>query len=184
MKNTIDIRYKGENLQKRLSNLYPYEFTFEGIHYGSIESFFGTLRTSSLLAKQKIYNLSGMDSWYEGHKYMTWYNTQTVDYKGKTINRHSVEYDNLITSVYDALFTNEDFKKALLETDRCKLSHKIGKTDKHKTLLTQKEFIGHLNRLRDKLYERKYFNLLDLFENLEQLQSNLLQKQKSLQLSY
>ena len=96
---------------------------------------------------------------------MTWYNTQTVDYKGKTINRHSVEYDNLITSAYDALFMNEEFKKALRETDRCKLSHKIGKTDKHKTLLTQKEFIGHLNRLRDKLYERKFFNLLDLVEN-------------------
>lgn len=164
MNKTIDIRFTGEpGLGRRLSNLYPYEFDFDGTHYASIEAFFGTLRTSSLTAKQKLYTTFGMNSWYMGHEHMTWYSTQTVDYKGKTIDRHSVEYDDLITTAFDALFTNEDFKEALRESGDCKLTHTIGKTAKGKTLLTRKEFIGHLNRLRVKLNERKFYNLFELF---------------------
>ena len=52
MKNTIDIKFKGENLEKRLSNLYPYSFTFDGLTYASMESFIGSLRTSSMIEKQ------------------------------------------------------------------------------------------------------------------------------------
>jgi hypothetical protein len=160
----INIRFKGENLEKRLSNLYPYsfEFEFEGIIYSSMEAFFGTLRTPSLFDKQKLYNTSGMESWYLGHKF-TWYEKQEVYYKDKVISRHSVEYDELITAAFDALFTNEDFKEALRESGDCKLTHTIGKTAKDKTLLTRKEFTGHLNRLRNKLYERKFYDLSQLF---------------------
>lgn len=39
MKDTIDIRFRGENLEKRLSNLYPYQFDFDGITYASMEAF-------------------------------------------------------------------------------------------------------------------------------------------------
>jgi len=164
MNKTIDIRFTGEHgLGRRLSNLYPYEFDFDGTHYASIEAFFGTLRTSSTIAKQKLYLTSGMNSWYMGHEHMTWYSTQTVNYKGRTISRDSAEYDELITAAFDALFTNEDFKQALRETGDCKLTHTVGKTAKDKTLLTRKEFIGHLNRLRKKLYERKFYDLSQLF---------------------
>ena len=165
MNKTIDIRFTGEpGLGRRLSNLYHYEFDFDGTHYASIEAFFGTLRTSSLTAKHKLHTTFGMNSWHMGHEHMSWYSTQTVNYKGRTISRHSVEYDELITAAFDALFTNDHFKKALRESGDCKLTHTIGKTAKDKTLLTRKEFIGHLNRLRKKLYERKFYNLFELFD--------------------
>lgn len=158
MKNTIDIRFKGENLEKRLSNLYPYQFTFDGITYASMEAFFGGLRTPDLQEKQKLYTTSGMNSWYMGHNF-SWYEKQEVYYKDRTINRHTKEYDDLITAAFDALFTNEDFKQALKESGNSKLTHTIGKTAKEKTLLTRKEFIGHLYRLREKVNERKFYNL-------------------------
>ena len=158
MKNTIDIHFKGKNLENRLSNLYPYLFDLDGITYASMEAFFGSLRTSDLQEKQKLYSTFGMDSWYKGHRF-SWYEKQEVYYKDKAINRHSPEYDNLITAAFDALFANEDFKQALKESADMKLTHSIGKTVKDKTLLTRKEFIGHLTRLRNKLNERKYFNL-------------------------
>lgn len=164
MNNTLDIRFKGENLAKRLSNLYPYEFTFEGITYASMEAFFGTLRTSSWIEKQKLYSTSGIESWIMGHKHMTWYSSQTANYNGWTINRSSVEYDDLITAAFDALFQNEDFRQALRESGDCKLTHSIGKSAKEKTLLTRKEFIGQLNRLRNKLNERKFYNLFEFLE--------------------
>ena len=103
MKNTIDIHFKGENLEKRLSNLYPYQFEFDGITYASMEAFFGSLRTPDFIEKQKLYSTFGIDSWY----------------KDKTINRHSTEYDELITAIFDALFTNEEFKQALRESGNC-----------------------------------------------------------------
>lgn len=162
MKNTIDIHFKGENLEKRLSNLYPYQFEFDGITYASMEAFFGSLRTPDFIEKQKLYSTFGIDSWYKGHKF-SWYEKQEVYYKDKTINRDSREYENLITAAFDALFTNEEFKQALRESGNCKLTHTVGKTAKDKTLLTRKEFIGHLNRLRTKLNERKFFDLGTLF---------------------
>lgn len=103
-----------------------------------------------------------MDSWYKGHGF-SWYEKQEVYYKDKTINRDSREYENLITAAFDALFTNEEFKQALRESGNCKLTHTVGKTANDKTLLTRKEFIGHLNRLRTKLNERKFFDLGTLF---------------------
>jgi len=150
-------------LKKRLSNLYPYSFEFEGVNYASMEAFFGTLRTPSLTYKQKLECTSGIQSWYLGHKF-SWYEKQEVYYKDKAISRHSTEYDKLIRVAFDALFTNEDFKQALRESGDCKLTHTIGKTAKDKTLLTQREFVGHLNRLRKKLYQKKFYNLMELFE--------------------
>ena len=123
-----------------------------------MEAFFGSLRTPDLQEKQKLYSTYGMDSWFKGHRF-SWYEKQEVYYKYKVINRHSQEYENLITAAFDALFTNEEFKQALTEAGDMKLTHKIGKTAKDKTLLTRKEFVGHLNRLRKKLNERKFFDL-------------------------
>ena len=107
-----------------------------------MEAFFGSLRTPDFIEKQKLYSTYGMDSWYKGHRF-SWYEKQEVYYKDKTINRHSTEYDDLITAIFDALFTNEEFKQALRESGNCKLTHTVGKTAKDKTLLTRKEFIGH-----------------------------------------
>jgi hypothetical protein len=123
-----------------------------------MEAFFGSLRTPDFIEKQKLYSTYGMDSWYKGHRF-SWYEKLEVYYKDKAINRLSVEYEDLMTAAFDALFTNEEFKQALRESGNCKLTHTIGKTAKDKTLLTRKEFIGHLNRLRTKLNERKFFDL-------------------------
>ena len=107
-----------------------------------MEAFLVSLRTPDFIEKQKLYSTYGMDSWYKGHRF-SWYEKQEVYYKDKTINRHSTEYDDLITAIFDALFTNEELKQALPESENCKLTHTIGKTAKDKTLLTRKEFIGH-----------------------------------------
>jgi len=163
MNKIINIRFHGDGLAKKLSNLYPYAFELDGIQYASMEAFIGSLRTPSLIEKQKLYQTSGMNSWYLGHNF-SWYEKQEVYCKDKAISRHSQEYDDLITAAFDALFTNEEFKQALKETGDCKLTHSVGKTAKDKTLLTRKEFIEHLNRLRDKLSEKKFYNLMELFE--------------------
>nr|MDE7380037.1 hypothetical protein [Clostridia bacterium] len=52
---------------------------------------------------------------------------------------------------YEQLFCNADFRQALEDAGDCPLAHTMGKHDKKKTILTEKEFIDNLNRLRNKL---------------------------------
>jgi len=103
MKNTIDIHFKGENLEKKLSNLYPYQFDYDGITYASMEAFFSSLRTPDFDEKQKLYLTYSIDSWYKGHRF-NWYEKQEVYYKDKAINRHSPEYENLISRALKSPF--------------------------------------------------------------------------------
>jgi hypothetical protein len=58
----------------------------------------------------------------------------------------------LIERAYDALFDqNEGFRAALKESGTRPLIHSIGKKNKKATILTEKELISNLIRLREKL---------------------------------
>ena len=65
----------------------------------------------------------------------------------------------MITKSYDCLYENKEFRDNLKESLPYKLEHSIGGTDVNRTVMTRKEFIFQLNRLRDKLTERKYHSL-------------------------
>lgn len=160
----LNIKYKGDDLEKRLSNLYPYKFTMDDIEFESMEGFLQSLRTPDLKIKKYIWDKTGFIAWGLGQN-LDWETEQTLYWISKPIDRHSKEYKDLISKAYDSLFENEEFKNALKESIPYKLDHSIGSTNKNKTLLTKKEFLEQLNRLRNKLTERKFFNLLDLFNN-------------------
>lgn len=160
---TINIKFRGYNLEKRLSNLYPYKFEMDGIEFESMEGFIQSLRTPDIIIKKKIWNKSGFIAWKLGQK-IDWETEQKVYWVTTPINRNSEEFNILITKAYDSLFINEDFKQALKESLSYKLDHTIGQSNKKTTLLTKKEFLDQLNRLRNKLTERKFFNLNSLFQ--------------------
>ena len=90
MTNIIDIHFRGENPEKSLSNLYPYQFDFDGISYASMEAFFGSLRTHDFNEKQQLYLTYGLDSWYKSHKF-SWYEKQEVYYKDKNDTHRSMK---------------------------------------------------------------------------------------------
>lgn len=157
----IDIKFRGDNLEKRLSNLYPYKFVIDGLIMESFEGFIQSLRSPDERFKEQSYTLSGFVAWKKGQG-VNWWDKQEVYWLGKTIDRQSEEYTNLITHAYDCMFEqNIEFKNSLKESLPYKLIHTIGKTNKYKTLLTNKEFLGQLNRLREKLNERKFFSLFN-----------------------
>lgn len=158
----INIKFRGIGLECKLSNLYPYVFMFEEVEYSSIEAFFACLRIDKE-DKQGVNNMWGKTAWKVGHNF-DWKIKQQVNYKGKIIDRHSEDYQKLITAAYDALYTNPDFQDALRKSNGYVLKHSMGKSDKRKSLLTEREFIGQLNRLRNKQHERKFFNLFDFLE--------------------
>ena len=159
----LDIKFRMEGLEKKLSNLYPYEFEIDGVSVASYEGFIQSLRTPDIQIKESIWKLSGFEAWKAG-QCLDWIDKQELYWISTPINRQSNDYYNLITRSYDCLFEqNETFRNNLKESIPYKLDHTIGKSGKTNTLMTKSEFLIQLNRLRFKLTKKKFFNLLDLF---------------------
>lgn len=160
MKKTLDLHFRSEDeLAKSLSNLYPYTFMMDGFVISSMEGFLQSLKVNDLSEQNKIWGMHGVKCWKYGQQYNNWKDIQILYWKGRPIDRHSQEYDFLIQRAFDALFENEEFKRRLKESMKYKISHSMGKTDKTDSVLTKDEYIGNMERLRDKLRERRFFNL-------------------------
>ncbi|UQJ95690.1 hypothetical protein ALHIDCOG_00302 [Klebsiella phage CPRSB] len=80
-----------------------------------------------------------------------WYRDQTLYWKGIPLHRSSEAYQILIENAYNALFLNEGFRRALAATGKSTLTHSMGKSRMNETILTEREFIRNLNRLRNLL---------------------------------
>ena len=162
---TINIRYTSEestdnlNLERRLSNLYPYKFNIDGIEVSSMEGFLQSLKTNDDELKETLWTMHGYMAWKYGQN-IDWWSTQTLYWMGRSIRRQSDDYIRLITRAYDCLFSNEDFKDAIIKSLPYKIDHSIGKTNRTRTLLTKSEYLGQLERLRDIVRpKRKFFGL-------------------------
>lgn len=164
MKNILDISYQNDGLSKRLSNLYPYEFEIDGYKMKSWEGFIQSLKTPDIELKKQLWGMYGYKAWKSGQK-INWWDKQELYWITKPIKRESNEYTELITRSYDCLYKqNKEYRKALKESLPYKLDHKIGKVGKSNTLLTKSEYLFQLDRLRNKIKSRNFYNLMNLFK--------------------
>lgn len=131
-----------------LSNFAPHPFVMDGVECNSMEGFLQSLKFENQVMQKEVCKLVGKQAKFKGKK-KKWWRTQTLYWQGKAIKRDSEEYQNLITKAYDSLNLNEGFRKALMSTKGCTLTHSIGKHKITETVLTEREFIKQLNRLRD-----------------------------------
>lgn len=157
----LDIRFKNGGLSSKLSNLYPYRFQIDGFIMESYEGFIQSLRTNDIIQKQKLWKMSGYPAWKYAQQF-DWTIDQKLYWNGEEYDRHSNEYTELIKYSYDCLFQNVDFKNSLKESIGDSLDHSIGGTNPYKTILTKKEFLDNLNRLRDKITPPRFYNLFDI----------------------
>jgi len=169
-KQIIDISFNSKvninclNLERKLSNLYPHAFKMDGILIESWEGFIQSLKTPDRMLKRDLWKLHGYQAWKQGQS-IPWWEKQEVYWIDTPIDRHSKNYTHIITVSYDNLFEqNEEFRGCLEQSLPYKLDHSKGKTDKHRTLLTKKEYLFQLERLRKQLRPNKFFNLMDLFK--------------------
>lgn len=130
-----------------LSNFAPHPFVIDGIECNSMEGFLQSLKFENPDMQKEVCKLVGKQAKFKGKK-KKWWRTQTLFWQGKPIKRDSDEYQELLTKAYDCLNTNEGFRKALAATKGCTLTHSIGKNKTTETVLTEREFIKQLNRLR------------------------------------
>lgn len=133
-----------------LSNFSPHDFIYDDVPCNSMEGFLQSLKFSSIEMQQYVCLLVGIKAKMKG-KNKNWWRKQTLYWKGKEIDRHSQEYQDLIDGAYDALATNESFRRALLATGNANITHSIGKSKASHTVLTEREFCSRLMRLREEI---------------------------------
>jgi predicted NAD-dependent protein-ADP-ribosyltransferase YbiA (DUF1768 family) len=133
-----------------LSNFAPHPFIIDGVECASMEGFLQSLKFKNPEMQKEVCKLVGKAAKFKGKK-KKWWREQTLFWQGHPIKRDSEEFQLLLTKAFDALFENDGFRNALKATNNSTLTHSIGKNDIHRTVLTEREFIHQLNRLRDKL---------------------------------
>lgn len=136
--------YPGRNL----SNFFPHPFKFRGIEVASMEGFLQGMKFKSPEMQREVFKLVGFAAKKKG-KGKNWQQTQILWYQGHPIPRRSECYQTLLDEAYDAMYEqNAAFRKALEDTHDATLTHSIGRTHENETVLTIREFIGRLNKLR------------------------------------
>jgi predicted NAD-dependent protein-ADP-ribosyltransferase YbiA (DUF1768 family) len=146
----MDIRSGTDWPASALSNFAPHKFVIDGIPCNSMEGFLQSLKFKNPEMQKEVCKLVGKAAKFKG-KNKNWQHTQKLWWQGKEIDRHGLEYQELLDRAYQALAQNEGFRRALLATGNAVLTHSIGKKDPHKTILTQKEFCSRLMKIRDSL---------------------------------
>lgn len=137
-----------------LSNFAPHPFVIDGVECASMEGFLQSLKFSNPDMQREVCKLVGKAAKFKG-KPKKWYRTQTLYWQGKEYKRDSEEYQELLDRAYNELGKNAGFQRALLATGNATLTHSIGKNKQSETVLTVKEFISRLYRLRAELQEKK-----------------------------
>lgn len=133
-----------------LSNFAPHPFVFDGIECNSMEGLLQSFKFSNPEMQKEVCKLVGKQAKFKGKK-KKWFTTQTLYWQGEEFKRSSEEYQELLDRAYNALSTNESFKRALLATGNAVLTHSIGKAKQSETVLTKSEFCSRLMKIRERL---------------------------------
>ena len=147
----LDIKSSHPYPSNELSNFYPHSFFLDGVECASMEGFLQSLKYKSPEKQRLICALSGIEAKNKGKYKLIWKITGNIYWQGRKIKRLSYEFQQLINRAYSELFKNEEFKKALKDSQGYTLAHTIGKSNPKKTILTEEEFLFELNSLRNKL---------------------------------
>lgn len=145
-----DKRYPGA----MLSNFTPYEFTFRGRKFVSIEGLLQGMKFEDIEKQNRAFAKVGVKAKSYGKK-SKWYIEQTLYWQGTPMKRDSEEYKNIVREAFYALAENIDFQQTLLATGSKRLYHTMGKSDPTQTILTEEEFCGILTEVRTSLNERR-----------------------------
>ncbi len=146
----MEIYSKGEYPSDMLSNFAAHTFELDGVVCNSMEGFLQGLKYRNPARQARICLLVGKDAKLAGKNKWLWKIMRTVWWRGKPIKRLEEDFQRLIDRAYDALYENADFRRALLDSGEEPLLHSMGKTNPRKTVLTEREFVTRLERLREK----------------------------------
>lgn len=147
----MDIKSGNSYPASALSNFAPHAFVLDDVECASMEGFLQGLKFDKAHIQKEVCKMVGLQAKRRGSaRNKAWKTRQTLWWKGDFFIRDSVFNHELITRAYDALFENDSFRKALEATGNATLTHSIGHNKVSETVLTEREFIKQLYRLRSK----------------------------------
>lgn len=144
----MDIGSGNKYPSNALSNFAPHPFEIDGVQCNSMEGFLQSLKFKSPEMQEEVCKLVGYAAKKKGRN-KNWQQTQTLYWKGTSIQRSSDEYQDLLDRAYSELYKNSKFRKALEATGNATLTHSIGRSNPKETVLTKNEFCSRLTKLRD-----------------------------------
>ena len=148
----MDIGSGSKYPSNALSNFAPHPFIIDGVECASMEGFLQSLKFKEPEIQKYVCTLVGKAAKFKGKK-KKWFRDQTLYWRGVAIPRDSVEYQQLLDRAFDALAENTGFQRALLASGNSTLTHSMGKNDSSKTVLTTREFVSRLTKIRDRLQQ-------------------------------
>lgn len=137
----------------RLSNFTPRVFVLDGFQCACLEGALQAFKFDDPEMQKRICMMSGKEAKTIGQtRNEAWQSSQTLWWQGKSYDRLSPEYQQLLDRLYESALLSADFADDLLATGEEVLSHSIGEHDPKKTVLTEEEFCSRLmaNRSRVK----------------------------------
>lgn len=135
-----------------LSNFAPHPFVFRGVECNSMEGLLQSFKFDKPHIQVEVCKLVGKGAKYRGkNRNAAWKKSQTLWWNGEPMKRGSQLYQDILDEAYECLAMNDGFKKALLATKDAKLTHSIGHNKESETVLTEKEFVSRLTKIRRKL---------------------------------
>ncbi len=146
-----DICYKYNPPNNILCNFSPSFFIFDKTMINSMEGFLQSLKVKDIETQRKVCQLPGFLAKKMGNylRRSGQFDGEHLFWQGQSINRNTSEYQNILDKVYKAkYFYDKEFRETLAQSCGYTLTHKIGKTSPQETVLTEEEFINHLNELR------------------------------------
>lgn len=148
----MDIGSGKEYPSNALSNFAPHPFVFDGVECNSFEGFLQSLKFKNFDMQKEVCKLVGLKAKFKGKK-KKWFTDQKLYWNEVTYDRDSKEYQDLLDRAFDALAENTSFQKALIASGKSVLTHEIGKSKENETVLTKREFISRLNKIRERLLQ-------------------------------
>ena len=130
-----------------LSNFSPHPFVIDGVQCASMEGFLQSLKSPYPEVQVQICTLVGIVAKRRGAR-IDWKKDQTLHWQGVEYKRESKEYQTLLDRAYLAINENDGFRRALLATGTAELKHSIGRSNPKETVLTEREFVSRLMKLR------------------------------------
>lgn len=139
-------------LGRRLSNFTPRIFVFDDYLCACLEGVLQAFKFDDPQMQRWICMMSGKEAKSIGQtRNAVWQSSQTLWWQGKSYDRLSPEYQQLLDRLYEAALLSSDFADDLLATGDEVLIHSIGEQDPRKTVLTEEEFCSRLMANRSKI---------------------------------
>lgn len=147
----MDIGSKNSYPAGKLSNFTAFEFEFDGVKCASMEGLLQAFKYENVDSQRITCTLTGFAAKKKGRgRNKQWQGKQTLWWNGLAYPRKSKEYQRLLDRAYNALYENENFRKALEAAgEKTIFTHSIGHNNRKETVLTESEFCRRLQHLKD-----------------------------------